>query len=126
MSPDTQLAILISRREGFGIPGDLPTRNNNPGDLRHAPGEDHPADAPNSVGSFEDPLKGWLALEGQLKLYAQRNLTLAQAINEYAPEADGNDTTEYLQFICAGLGITVETAQTLPMTSALQITGSSA
>src|SRR6185437_4031555 len=38
----TLLARLISREEGFGIPGALPTRDHNPGDLRHSPHSAHP------------------------------------------------------------------------------------
>ena len=113
----TLLAQLIAKREGFGITGDLPTRQNNPGDLRHAPGEAHPADAPNSVGSFDTPAEGWAALERQLELYAQRGMTVGQAIACYAPPTE-NDSAEYLQFICDGLGCTPETT----MTTALAIT----
>jgi hypothetical protein len=85
--------------EGFGIPGAIPTRNNNPGDLEHAPGETHPADAPDSVGSFATPEIGWDRLEDQLKEDAARNYTIQELIEKYAPPSE-NNTANYLQFVC--------------------------
>jgi hypothetical protein len=35
-APD-HLARLIAQEEGYGIPGAVPTRDNNPGDLHHSP-----------------------------------------------------------------------------------------
>lgn len=46
---ESLLATLIAKREGFGIPGALPTRQNNPGDLRHANGESHDPADPNGI-----------------------------------------------------------------------------
>jgi hypothetical protein len=104
----SKLAELISQMEGFNVPGSLPNRQDNPGDLRHAPGETHPADAPNSVGSFDSPDAGWAALERQLALYAERGLTLQQAIYDFAPPTE-NDSGHYLDFVCTGLGCTSDT-----------------
>ena len=112
----SRLAELIAQREGFGISGALPTRNDNPGDLMHAPGEMHPADAPNSIGSFTDAAAGWAALETQLQRYAARGLTLAEMIcgtpdsngqlqGGYAP-APQNDAVGYVHFLCDGLPAT--------------------
>ena len=115
----TLLAQLIARQEGFYVTGSIPNRNMNPGDLRHAPGEDHPELAPNSVGSFESVDLGWAALERQLSLYASRGLTVGQAIGEFAPPVE-NDTDSYLKFVCDGLGCTPETL----MSNALSIQGS--
>jgi hypothetical protein len=112
----SKLARLIAEREGFGVPGSLPQRNSNPGDLMHAPGEDHPPDAPNSIGSFPTPQDGWDALEHQLQLWASRGLTIAQAIATEAPPSC-NDTAEYTQFICQGLGL----PPTATVTQALEI-----
>lgn len=112
----SKLAQLIAKEEGYGIAGDIPTRQCNPGDLRHAPGESHSADAPNSVGSFADPDDGWAALERQLQLYAERGLTLQEAVYEFAPPVE-NDSLQYLQFVCQGLGVPPST----PMTEALKI-----
>ena len=103
------LAQLVAKREGFGIPGALPTRNSNPGDLRHAPGETHAAGDPNGIGSFDSVAAGWAALEMQLRLYAQRGLTVGQMVALYAPPGDHNDTQGYLDFVCEGLGCTPDT-----------------
>jgi hypothetical protein len=113
----SKLAQLIGKREGFGVTGALPTRNNNPGDLMHAPGEDHPADAPNSIGSFPTPQQGWAALEEQLQRWADRGLTIAQAITLEAPPSC-NDTAEYIDFICNEL----PAPSTMTVAQALEIT----
>jgi len=104
----SKLAQLIAREEGFYVPGSLPNRNNNPGDLRHAPGETH-AGNPNAVGAFDTVEEGWAALERQLGLYAERGLTLSQMVDSYAPPSDDNDSVQYLQFLCDGLGCTPDT-----------------
>jgi hypothetical protein len=98
----TLLARLMSKEEGWNILGSVPQRQNNPGDLRHAPGETHPAGAPDSVGSFATEEEGWAALERQLEIDAGRGLTLEEMINEYAPPSDNNNTPAYLAFICQG------------------------
>lgn len=111
----SKLAQLISQQEGFGILGDLPTRQNNPGDLRHAPGEVHTGD-PNGIGSFDTAADGFAALERQLQLYALRGLTLQEAVYEFAPPSE-NDSAAYLAFVCKGLGCDPDT----PMSEALQL-----
>jgi hypothetical protein len=105
---DTKLAQAIGREEGYGVPGALPTRNNNPGDLRHAPGEMHPPDAPNSVGSFATAEEGWTELERQLRLCAGRNETVAQLVAIYAPPSE-NDSARYLSDLCTFVGCTPQT-----------------
>lgn len=113
----SKLAQLIAQEEGYGIPGDVPTRDNNPGDLRHSPHSFHTLEAADAVGEIDTPADGWADLERQLELYAQRGLTLAQAIYEFAPPTE-NNSAAYLQFICVGLGCSADT----PMTQALAIT----
>lgn len=112
--PVSKLARLIAQREGFGIQGDIPTRNHNPGDLEHAPGETH--DGPSPVGWFATDDEGWAALERQLQLFADRQMTLRAAIYTFAPPAQ-NDSEGYLNFICTGLGCTPDT----PVSKALEI-----
>jgi hypothetical protein len=97
----SKLAQLIAKREGFGIAGDIPTTHNNPGDLEHAPGEMHDTGSP--IGEFLTVEDGWEALENQLQKYADRGLTVQDMIEVYAPPTE-NDTDEYLDFICEGLG----------------------
>jgi hypothetical protein len=100
----TLLARLVSKEEGFGVPGALPTRNHNPGDLRHAPGETHDPDAPDAIGCFDDDADGWAALERQLQLDAERGMTLAGFVDTYAPPTE-NNTQRYLDYLCQGLNL---------------------
>lgn len=101
----SRLARLIAKEEGFGIPGALPTRNHNPGDLRHSPHSQHAADHPEAIGQIDTDEHGWQDLERQLVLYAKRGLTLRDMIiNYYAPPGE-NDSEAYLAFICRELGV---------------------
>lgn len=96
----TKLAKLISKQEGFGRAGTIPTLRNNPGDLRHSPNSQHPGD-PNAIGTIDTLEHGWEDLERQLRLYAARGLTLRQCIEQYAPPSE-NNTSAYLDFVVAG------------------------
>lgn len=97
----SKLARLIAKREGFGIPNALPTRDNNPGDLRHSPHSLHSGD-PNAIGEIPTIAEGWEDLETQLQRYASRDLTVQQVIYKFAPPNE-NDTAAYLKFICDGM-----------------------
>ena len=101
----TRLAQLIARQEGFGIPGAIPTTHNNPGDLRHSPHSSHAGEDPNAIGEIDTVADGWADLERQLQIYAREGLTLQQMVELYAPPSDGNETSVYLQNVCAGLGL---------------------
>lgn len=111
----SKLAQLIAKQEGFGIPGALPTRNCNPGDLEHAPGEVHTGSSP--IGSFATAQEGWDALERQLQLFADHSMTLRAAIYAFAPPSE-NDSARYLDFICEGLG---NVSPEMPVSEALKI-----
>ncbi len=113
----TKLAQLIAKMEGFGHPGSVPTRNHNPGDLRHSPHSAHLPDNPNGIGIIDNDADGWADLERQLRLYADRDLTLGQCLAEYAPPSE-NDTTGYAAFVSNGLGVSLST----PMAEALKQT----
>jgi hypothetical protein len=114
----TLLAQLIAKMEGFGLPGALPTRNHNPGDLRHSPHSEHPGD-PNAIGVIDNDQDGWADLERQLRIFAMRGLTLGEAIDIFAPPTE-NNTTNYLNFICSRLGLppTATVSQALEITDA--------
>jgi hypothetical protein len=101
----TKLAEAISHEEGFGIPGTLPTRNHNPGDLRHSPHSQHTVDAPNAIGNIDNDADGWADLERQLRIFAERKLTLRQCVAIYAPPNE-NNSAQYLAFVCGYLGLT--------------------
>lgn len=110
----SRLAELIAREEGFFVPGSLPQRDNNPGDLRHAPNASHAGESANAIGIEPSAQTGWDDLERQLKLYASRGMTLAELVEVYAPPSE-NDTERYLNFLCIGLGVpsTTTVAQAL-------------
>lgn len=114
----TTLAQLIAKMEGFGIPGAVPTVRHNPGDLRHSPHSEHAPSKPNDIGWIDSDEHGWEDLERQLKLYADRGMTLRQCIEQYAPPNE-NATGHYLAFVCDGLGCAADT----PMSAALEIKG---
>lgn len=99
----SKLAQLISQDEGFGIPNAKPTRDHNPGDLRHSPHSSHEGEGPNDIGIIDNDADGWADLERQLKLFAKRGMTLRQAVYTFAPPNE-NDTAKYLEFVCDGLG----------------------
>lgn len=113
MPATTRLAQLIARREGFGIPGDKPTRDHNPGDLEHAP---HITGWDGKIGIEPDDDDGWTDLERQLQLYASRGMTLRQMVDIYAPPNE-NDTSSYLSFLTETLGYGPET----PLATVLKV-----
>jgi hypothetical protein len=113
-----RIAELIAKEEGYGIPGALPTRDNNPGDLRHSPHSFHTADAPDAIGQIDNPVDGWEDLVRQLDLFAARGLTVAQAVYEYAPPTE-NNSAAYLSYVVNGLGCSSDTL----LSDALKIPG---
>jgi hypothetical protein len=98
----TKLAEAIAHEEGFYVPGSLPARDHNPGDLRHSPHSFHTGD-PNSVGAIYSDTDGWADLERQLEIFAQRGLTVEQMVYEYAPPTE-NDSAAYLDYVCQYVG----------------------
>jgi hypothetical protein len=68
-SPSGQLDNItqaIATLEGFGIQGNRPTRDNNPGDVKAALGMIG-TDAPGGIAQFSDVGDGWDALAGWVK-----------------------------------------------------------
>lgn len=100
----SKLARLIAQEEGFNVPGSVPNRDNNPGDLRHSPHSFHLSADPDGIGEIDTPADGWADLERQLRLFAQRGLTLSQMVEAYAPPSR-NNTVGYLEYLCNGLGL---------------------
>ncbi len=113
----SKLARLIAKEEGFGIPGTLPTRNHNPGDLRHSPHSTHTPDHPDAIGQIDTDEHGWEDEERQLRLYAARGLTLRQMIVDYYAPPTENDSERYLAFICKELDVPDD----YPVSQALEI-----
>ena len=100
------------------MPGSIPWRYNNPGDLRHSPHSQHYSGDPNGIGEIDTVEHGWEDLERQLKLYAERGMNLGQFVYAYAPPNE-NNSGGYLKFLLEGFGgeITEET----PLTKVLEI-----
>jgi hypothetical protein len=115
----SKLAQAIAKEEGIDVPGSVPNRDNNPGDLRHSPHSFHTPSDPNGIGQIPTRAQGWEDLERQLTLFAQRGLTLQQAIYEFAPPNE-NNSAGYLAFVCNELGVPSSTlvsqALTIPNT----------
>ena len=101
MPAKTRLAQLIAREEGFGLAGVKPTRDHNPGDLKHAP---HIYAFDGEIGIELDDDSGWADLERQLQLYASRGMTVRNMVQIYAPPSK-NDTQMYLITLCDALAI---------------------
>src|ERR1022692_1943258 len=81
MPATTRLAQLMSTEEGFGkLNPDgtwtVPTRDNNPLDLRHSPHSSHAGEDPNDIGIIDTIEDGWADAERQLQIYAERGMTL--------------------------------------------------
>jgi hypothetical protein len=99
----SKLAEAIAHEEGFYVQGSIPQTRNNPGDLRHSPHSFHTGNAPDDIGTIDTAADGWEDLERQLGLYAARGLTVAQAIDEYAPPSE-NNSAAYLAYVCQYVG----------------------
>lgn len=120
----------VAREEGFGVVGSRPTRNNNPGNINWgAFAQAHGATGiekvpPGHLGSarfavFPDAVTGFAAMKAlfQVKgvflvragqprklLSGYQGATIAEALNRYAPPADDNDTSAYVQNVCCWTG----------------------
>jgi hypothetical protein len=101
-----------------GIPGTIPFDRMNPGDLRHSPHSSHPPDDPDGIGHIDTIEHGWADLERQLQLYAERGMTLQEAIYSWAPPIE-NNTVTYLTNVLDGFGGKVD-AET-PLSQVLEI-----
>ena len=92
----------IARMEGYGAAAsNLPTRNNNPGDLDKAPWE-QTVPSVGRFAKFATPEDGWNALE-TLLLKSYVGLTVEAAINKYAPPCE-NNTHNYVADVCKWTG----------------------
>jgi hypothetical protein len=102
----------IAREEGFYVPGTRPARNNNPGDIEFG----RFTLAHGSTGGdprfavFPSAFEGFAAMRALL-LSAYNGLTVAQALNKWAPPVE-NATNSYIANVCAWTGLTPETVLT--------------
>lgn len=103
------LIQAIAKEEGYGIPGDIPTRDNNPGDIeagRFATQEGATSvDAHNRrFAVFSTPEEGFNALRALLNSSSYLGLSIHDALNKYAPPVE-NDTSAYEANVCHWTGL---------------------
>ena len=97
------LQQAIARQEGFGPLGTRATRNHNPGNIRWGTfARLHGATENDGAGYavFPDDATGWAALTALLSNPPYSGLNVAEALNKYAPAADGNAPVVYVANIC--------------------------
>jgi hypothetical protein len=102
------LLEAMARQEGFYVKGSRPQRNNNPGDIEYGKF----ARAHGAIGTdgrfaiFPDAETGFAAMRALLAS-AYKGLTVAEALNKYAPPVE-NETNVYLAHVCGWAGVTPE------------------
>lgn len=107
-----RIAVAIAAAEGFSVPGSVPNRNHNPGDLRvDVNGKGVGRDALDFViyGSDED---GWDALRRQVNLILTNKshvyndqMTIAEIAAKYTATAQGN----WASIVASSLGVSQDT-----------------
>jgi hypothetical protein len=103
----------IARQEGFNIPGSLPNRHNNPGDIEDGPfAQSHGALPPNGhrFATFPDADTGFGAMRALLTEH-YLGLTVAAALCKWAPPIE-NNVSAYQANVCLWTGLTPETVLT--------------
>ena len=105
-----RIAVAISEMEGFNKPGSMAQRQNNPGNLRSW-GKTPIVDG---FANFPTAAEGWSALRRQIWRNVDRGLTLYEFFGGkpnvyagYAPDADGNRSRHYAEFVAKRAGIPV-------------------
>lgn len=114
--PKYRLTQLIGRREGFGLPGKIPTTHHNPMDLRHSPHASHDGEGANEIGEIDSDVDGWADADRQLELWAERGLTMERMVFGFLAPPNENDSAEYLRFLCDGIGVSPETLVSAALT----------
>lgn len=106
-----EIALAIGKMEGFGTPGTVATRNNNPGNLRKWGN----VQIIDGFASFPSAAAGWEALRSQVSRNVKRGLTLREFFQGkpgvypgYAPSSDGNRPSNYAEFVAGSVGIPVD------------------
>ena len=105
-----RIAIAISEMEGFNKPGSRAQRQNNPGNLRSW----GKTPIVEGFANFPTAAEGWSALRRQIWRNVDRGLTLYEFFGGkpnvyagYAPDADGNRSRHYAEFVAKRAGIPV-------------------
>ena len=102
----------IAREEGFLVKGSRPERNNNPGDIEWGKfTKAHGATGGDPrFAIFPTPQAGYAAMRALLNS-AYIGLTVAQALNKWAPPIE-NETNTYITRVCQWSGLRPETVLT--------------
>lgn len=105
-----RIAIAISAMEGFPKKGSRANRQNNPGNLRSW----GKTPIVEGFANFPTAAEGWSALRRQIWRNVDRGLTLYEFFGGkpnvyagYAPDADGNRSRHYAEFVAKRAGIPV-------------------
>lgn len=105
-------ALAIAKAEGFYKPGSVPSKTNNPGDLKLP---NTPATS-GGITIFSTLEEGWAALYRQLELiisgksrYYRLDMTIHQMGATYAPTGDNNIPNAWAKNVAAALGVPVTT-----------------
>ena len=75
-----------------------PQRNNNPLNIRYVKQPEATGPDKDGYAIFPTPEAGWRAAHAQIRLDANRGLTLREFVYKFAPSSE-NDTIAYLDFI---------------------------
>jgi len=110
------ISQAIAHVEGWGITGDIPTRDDNPGDIiasKFATQEGATGVDPRApkFAVFPTPEAGLKALSDLLNEH-YAGMTLQAALNKYAPPSDGNNDSAYLADVIELTGLTADTILT--------------
>ena len=106
-----KLCQVLAKREGYGVPGAIPTVRNNPIDLKHSPHSSHVGIGPNDIGIIDNIEDGWADADRQVELWASRGESLATmvlTITGWTPttgDIEGNNSLSYLAFVCSEMGM---------------------
>lgn len=108
----SRLAQAIAKAEGYGTPNSIPTRANNPGNLKNGA----PVLAGTSITKYATAAEGWAALERQIGLiltgksaYYKATDTIAQMGSVWAPSGDNNITGAWARNVANFLNVSVST-----------------
>lgn len=74
-------------------------RNNNPVNLRAYKPVGECTEVKDGFAYFPSPFAGWRAAHRQIHTDQDRDLTIREFINKFAPPNE-NNTSQYLEFVC--------------------------
>lgn len=117
-----KLASAIAVAEGYFVANSLPSKNNNPGDLRLAPATPPSLQMTNKgFVKFLTLPSGIAALYHQLALDIARGWSMRKLVYTYAPPGDYNNSELYLTETLRRVGLTSADIDT-PLENFLEIT----